>query len=65
MTTALSPTATATAPATDDGGRRSSSQRLVRVDVLVALAALAVIVVVTAIDHASRSPLWNLALLAS
>lgn len=61
MTTALSPTATAT----DHGGRRSSSQRLVRVDVLVALAALAVIVVVTAIDHASRSPLWNLALLAS
>jgi hypothetical protein len=49
--------------ATDDHDRRASLQRLVRVDVMVALAALAVIVIVTALDHASRSQLWNLALL--
>lgn len=51
--------------ATDDRDRRASLPRLVRVDVMVALAALAVIVIVTALDHASRSELWNLALLGS
>lgn len=50
---------------TDDHGRRASLPRLVRVDVMVALAALAVIVIVTALDHASRTELWNLALLGS
>lgn len=61
MSTALPPMTTAT----DDHDRRASLQRLVRVDVMVALAALAVIVIVTALDHASRSELWNLALLGS
>ena len=67
MTTALSATAASspTTASTRDGDRSSSLRRLVRIDMLVALAAFAVIVAVTAIDHASRSPLWSVALLAS